>query len=250
MLHRAVPIPDGAGDNHLLTAFPVEVSQRVGPQLESVYLRPGDVIQERCGNLHHAYFPTSTIFSWMYMAEDGTTTEVASVGNDGMLGVALFMGGETMLNQAVVQREGHAYRLSAQVLRNEFGRDEQVKNLLLRYVQFLSIQMAQLAVCYRHHSVQQHLCRWILMNLDRSTGNELNVTQEAIAGMLGVRRESVSGAAFKLQSNGWIMIGRGRITVLDREGLESAVCECYGVAHGEYLRLMPGLVTRSYVRPV
>jgi CRP-like cAMP-binding protein len=185
------------------------------------------------------YFPTTAIVSLLNELEDGASAEIAVVGNEGIVGIALFMGGDTMLNRAVVQSAGHGYRLKGRLLQQEFSRGAVLQHLLLRYVQALLTQMAQTAVCNRHHTVDQQLCRWLLLSLDRLSSNELWMTQELIANMLGVRREGVTEAAGHLQSAGLIHYSRGRITVLDRPGLEHRVCECYEVVRQEFGRLLP-----------
>jgi len=187
----------------------------------------------------YVYFPTTSIVSLLYVMEDGASAEIAVVGNEGVVGIALFMGGETTPSRAVVQSAGYAYRLRANVLKTEFGRGGNLQHLLLRYTQALITQMAQTAVCNRHHSVEQQLCRWLLLSLDRLPSNELTMTQELIANMLGVRREGVTEAAGKLQAEGLIQYSRGKITVLDRLHLEARVCECYAVVKREYDRLLP-----------
>jgi len=199
----------------------------------------GEVIYESGGELRYVYFPTNCIVSLLYVMENGASAEIAVVGNDGIIGLALFMGGGSMPNRAVVQSAGSAYRLRGHVLMQEFNRYEALLHLLLRYTQALITQMAQTAVCNRHHSVDQQLCRWLLLSLDRLPSNELAMTQELIANMLGVRREGVTEAAGKLQQAGLIHYSRGRITVLDRPGLEARVCECYHVVKTESDRLLP-----------
>jgi CRP-like cAMP-binding protein len=189
--------------------------------------------------LHHVYFPTTAIVSLLYVMMDGASAEIAVVGNEGVIGVALFMGGETMPNRAVVQSAGHAYRLKGQLLKQEFNRSGELQHLLLRYTQALLTQMAQTAVCNRHHSLDQQLCRWLLLSLDRLPSNELVMTQELIANMLGVRREGVTEAAGNLQKGGLIRYQRGHITVLDRARLEARACECYAVVKKEFDRLLP-----------
>jgi CRP-like cAMP-binding protein len=196
------------------------------------------VLYESGSVLHHVYFPTDSIISLLYVLEDGASAEIAVVGNEGIIGVALFMGGETTPSRAVVQSAGSAYRLKGQLLKQEFNRSGAMQHLLLRYTQALLTQMAQTAVCNRHHSVDQQLCRWLLLSLDRLASNELSMTQELIANMLGVRREGVTEAAGKLQSAGLITYSRGRITVVDRSGLEARVCECYAVVKAESDRLL------------
>ena len=204
----------------------------------------GKVLYESGDELHHAYFPTTCIVSKLYVMENGASAEIAVIGNDGIIGVSLFMGGGTMPNRAVVQSEGYAYRLRARPLIQQFDRiggrrSGALHHLLLRYTQALITQMAQTAACNRHHSVDQQLCRWLLLSLDRLTSNELIMTQELIANMLGVRREGVTEAAVKLQKAGLIHYNRGHITVLDRPGLEARVCECYQVVKTESDRLLP-----------
>jgi CRP-like cAMP-binding protein len=199
----------------------------------------GEALYESGGHLQHVYFPTTSIVSLLYVMADGASAEIAVVGNEGILGIALFMGGETTPSRAVVQSAGHGYRLRAQLLKNEFNSSGPVLHLLLRYTQALITQMAQTAVCNRHHSVEQQLCRWLLLSLDRLSTDELSMTQELIANMLGVRREGVTEAAGKLQRTGLIRYTRGHIKVLDRPRLEQTVCECYGVVKKEFDRLLP-----------
>ncbi len=201
----------------------------------------GEVLYESGADLHYAYFPTDCIVSLLYVMENGASAEIAIVGNEGIIGVALFMGGGSMPNRAVVQSAGYAYRLRAALLKQEISRNESLLLLLLRYTQALITQMAQTAVCNRHHSVDQQLCRWLLLSLDRLSSNELTMTQELIANMLGVRREGVTEAAGNLQRAGLIEYSRGHITVLDRPGLETRVCECYQVVKTEFDRLLPEL---------
>lgn len=204
----------------------------------------GDVLYESGEPLRHVYFPTTSIVSLLYVMEDGASAEIAIVGNEGILGISLFMGGETTPSRAVVQSAGHGYRLKANLLKREFGRAGPVMRLLLRYTQALITQMAQTAVCNRHHSVEQQLCRWLLLSLDRLSTFELTMTQELIANMLGVRREGVTEAAGNLQRAGIIRYSRGRITVLDRVRLEENVCECYAVVQKEFERLLSDLPER------
>lgn len=225
--------------NQLLNALPEAEYERLLPHLERVTMPLGEVIYESGGELRYVYFPTTCIVSLLYVMENGASAEIAVVGNDGIIGVALFMGGGSMPNRAVVQSAGHAFRLRGQLLMQEFNRYEGMLHLLLRYTQALITQMAQTAVCNRHHSVDQQLCRWLLLSLDRLPSNELTMTQELIANMLGVRREGVTEAAGKLQQAGLIHYSRGRITVLDRPGLEERVCECYHVVKAESDRLLP-----------
>lgn len=225
--------------NYLLSALPSVEYQRLLPDLERVELALGQVIYEPGGELRYVYFPTTSIVSLLYVMENGASAEIAVVGKDGLIGVALFMGGGSMPNRAVVQSAGHAYRMRAQRLMTEFNRYEVLLHLLLRYTQALITQMAQTAVCNRHHSVDQQLCRWLLLSLDRLPSNQLKMTQELIANMLGVRREGVTEAAGNLQQAGLIQYSRGQITVLDRVGLEARVCECYQVVKTESDRLLP-----------
>jgi len=224
--------------NHLLNALPASEWERIEPQLELVTMTLGDVLYESGVQLRHVYFPTDSIVSLLYVMEDGSSAEIAVVGNEGMVGVALFMGGETTPSRALVQSAGFAYRLKGQVLKDEFLRATGLQHLLLRYTQALLTQMAQTAVCNRHHSVDQQLCRWLLLSLDRLPSNELVMTQELIANMLGVRREGVNEAAGKLHKAGLIRYRRGHITVLDRPALEGRTCECYAVVKKEYDRLL------------
>jgi CRP-like cAMP-binding protein len=199
----------------------------------------GHVLYESGNQLNHVYFPTTAIVSLLYVMEDGASAEIAVVGNEGIIGIALFMGGETTPNRAVVQSAGHAFRLKGQLLKDEFNRSGVLQYLLLRYTQALLTQMAQTAVCNRHHSVDQQLCRWLLLSLDRLSSNTLTMTQELIANMLGVRREGVTEAAGSLQNAGLIHYSRGRIDVLNRPGLEARACECYAVVKKEFDRLLP-----------
>ena len=224
--------------NHLLAALPDSEFERLAPHLELVPMKLGDALYESGERLEHVYFPTTSIVSLLYVMEDGASAEIAIVGNEGILGISLFMGGETTPSRAVVQSAGQGYRLKAQLLKQEFNRAGPVLHLLLRYTQALITQMAQTAVCNRHHSVEQQLCRWLLLSLDRLSSNELAMTQELIANMLGVRREGVTEAAGNLQRAQLIRYSRGRITVLDRPGLEQHVCECYAVVKKEFDRLL------------
>jgi CRP-like cAMP-binding protein len=229
-------------DNHLLAALPAEEYARLAPNLELVTMPLGHVLYESGSELRDVYFPTNSIVSLLYVMLDGASAEIAVVGNEGVIGVALFMGGETMPNRAVVQSAGHAYRLKGQLLKEEFNRSGELQHLLLRYTQALLTQMAQTAVCNRHHSLDQQLCRWLLLSLDRLPSDELVMTQELIANMLGVRREGVTEAAGNLQKAGLIRYSRGHITVLDRAGLEARVCECYAVVRREFERLLPEVI--------
>jgi CRP-like cAMP-binding protein len=225
--------------NHLLDALPAGDYERLASHLELIPMNLGDVLYESGARLRYVYFPTTSIVSLLYVMEDGASAEIAIVGNEGILGISLFMGGDTTPSRAVVQSAGHGFRLKAELLKNEFGRFGPTMHLLLRYTQALITQMAQTAVCNRHHSVDQQLCRWLLLSLDRLASNELSMTQELIANMLGVRREGVTDAAGKLQDAGLIRYSRGKITVLDRPGLEARSCECYQVVKTEFDRLLP-----------
>ena len=224
--------------NHLLAALPEPEWQRWLPQLEAEELELGQVLYEAGHTLSHVYFPTTAIVSLLYVMENGSSAEIAVVGNDGIVGISLFMGGESTPSRAVVQSAGLGYRLPAQAMKDEFNLAGPVMHLLLRYTQALITQMTQTAVCNRHHSLDQQLCRWLLLSLDRLQGNELVMTQELIANMLGVRREGVTEAAHKLQADGLIRYARGRITILNRQGLEHRTCECYAVVKKEYDRLL------------
>ena len=226
-------------ENHLLDALPAIDYERIAARLELVSLKLGDVLYEPDIPLRYVYFPTTAIVSLLYVMEDGASAEIAIVGNEGILGIALFMGGETTPSRAVVQSAGQGYRMKAQLLKDEFGQFGPFLHLLLRYTQALITQMAQTAVCNRHHSVDQQLCRWLLLSLDRLASSELSMTQELIANMLGVRREGVTEAAGKLQLAGLIHYRRGKITVLDRPRLERRSCECYQVVKTEFDRLLP-----------
>ena len=236
--------PHDPRQNHLLAALPPADLERLLPTLEWVQMPLGHVLYESGAQLRHVYFPSTSIVSLLYVMEDGASAEIAVVGNDGVIGVALFMGGETMPNRAVVQSAGEGYRLTGQMLKQEFNRSGELQNLLLRYTQALLTQMAQTAVCNRHHSLDQQLCRWLLLSLDRLPANDLVMTQELIANMLGVRREGVTEAAGDLQRAGLIEYRRGHITVLDRPGLEARACECYLVVKKEFDRLLPYLSDR------
>ena len=234
--------------NHLLAALLDAEFDRLAPHLELVPMLLGDVLYESGGKLRHVYFPTTSIISIHYLLENGGSSEIAGVGNEGVLGISLFMGGDTTPSHAVVQTGGHGYRLKASILMEEFNRAGPVLRLLLRYTQALITQMSQTAVCNRHHTVEKQLCRWLLLTLDRLPSNELTITQELIASMLGVRREAVTEAAGKLQSRGFISYRRGHVTVLDRAGLEEEVCECYGVVKKEFARLLSDVRQRQ-VKP-
>ena len=232
-------------DNRLLAALPEGSLQGLRPHLEEVALPLGMVVYESGGAQRYVYFPTSSIVSLLYVLADGSSAEIAVTGNEGLVGISLFMGGETTPSRAVVQSAGRGYRLRGEVLRKEFESGGVLQHLLLRFTQALITQMTQTAVCNRNHSVDQQLCRWLLLSLDRLPGNELVMTQELIANMLGVRREGVTEAAGKLQAEKLIRYSRGRIRVLDRQGLEARVCECYAVVKKEYDRLLPEITARS-----
>ncbi len=219
--------------------MPTAVRDRWQAELEAVEMPLGQVLYESGGTLSHVYFPTTAIISLLYVMENGASAEIAVVGNDGIVGISLFMGGESTSSRAVVQSAGWGYRLKAKAMKEEFNANGPVLHLLLRYTQALITQMAQTAVCNRHHSLDQQLCRWLLLSLDRLPGLDLNMTQELIANMLGVRREGVTECALKLQSDGLIKYSRGHITVRDRPGLEIRTCECYAVVKREYDRLLP-----------
>jgi CRP-like cAMP-binding protein len=228
-------------ENELLAALPQADFQRWLPQLEMVAMPLGQVLYESGSTMSHVYFPTTAIVSLLSVMENGSSAEIAVVGYEGIVGVSLFMGGDSTPSRAVVQSAGQGYRLKSNVVKEEFKRAP-VMHLLLRYTQALITQMAQTAVCNRHHSLDQQLCRWLLLSLDRLPGNELVMTQELIANMLGVRREGVTEGALKLQNIGLIRYARGRITVLDRPGLEGRSCECYAVVKKEYDRLLPAKI--------
>jgi CRP-like cAMP-binding protein len=245
-----LPAPHNPQQNHLLSGLPTAEFDRLSQHLELVPMRLGEALYESGGRLQHVYFPTTSIVSLLYVMEDGASAEIAVVGNEGILGISLFMGGETTPSRAVVQSAGFGYRLKAQMLKDEFNRAGPVMHLLLRYTQALITQMAQTAVCNRHHSVEQQLCRWLLLSLDRLESDELSMTQELIANMLGVRREGVTEAAGHLQNAGLIRYSRGRITVLDRPGLEKKVCECYAVVKKEFDRLLSDIPLGDPFLPV
>ncbi|MDL2354377.1 MAG: Crp/Fnr family transcriptional regulator [Pseudomonadota bacterium] len=231
--------------NHLLAAMLDAEFARLSPHLEMVQLKLGDVLYESGDKLQYLYFPTTAIISLHYLLENGGSSEIAGVGNEGVLGVSLFMGGESTPSRAMVQTGGFGYRLPAHVLLDEFNRAGTVMRLLLRYTQALLTQMSQTAVCNRHHTVEQQLCRWLLLTLDRLGDSELTMTQELIANMLGVRREGVTEAAGRLQGYGYISYRRGHITVLSRKGLEQDVCECYAVVKKEFARLLSDVHQRQ-----
>ena len=225
--------------NHLLAALPPVEWTRWLPALEAIDMPLGQVLYEPGVTLDYVYFPATAIVSLLYVMENGASAEIAVVGNEGLVGISLFMGGESTPSRAVVQSAGQGFRLEAQRIKDEFSRAGPAMHVMLRYTQALITQMAQTAVCNRHHSLDQQLCRWLLLSLDRLQGNELVMTQELIANMLGVRREGVTEGALKLQRAGLIRYARGRISVLDRPGLEKRACECYGVVKKEYDRLLP-----------
>lgn len=231
--------------NHLLMALSNDVRERLLPHIERIDLPLGKVLYESGDKLRHVYFPTDSIISLLYVMENGASAEIAVVGNEGIVGVSLFMGGESTPSRAVVQSAGTAYRLNGQRLKDEFDRHGELLVLLLRYTQALLTQMAQTAVCNRHHSIDQQLCRWLLLSLDRLPSNELTMTQELIANMLGVRREGVTDAAGKLQKLGVIEYSRGHIKVLDRHKLEELSCECYAVVKQESDRLLSYVPARA-----
>jgi CRP-like cAMP-binding protein len=237
-----VVLPD---QNRLLNALPPAERERIFPHLRLVPLPLGTVLYESGDTQRYIYFPTDAIISLLYVMKNGASAEIAVVGKDGAIGIALFMGGATTTNRAIVQSAGSAYRLTRKRLEQEFGRHGEMLHVLLRYTQALITQMAQTAVCNRHHSVDQQLCRWLLLSLDRLNGNKLIMTQELIANMLGVRREGVTEAAGKLQKAGVIEYSRGRITVLDRGRLESMSCECYDVVRKETDRLFSAPATAA-----
>ena len=233
------PITDDPKLNQLLATLPDAEWLRWKPQLERVKLELGQVLYEAGGLQSHVYFPTTAIVSLLYVLENGASAEIAVVGREGLVGVSLFMGGQSTTTRAVVQSAGEGYRLRASGMQTEFNRAGPVLHLLLRYTQALITQMSQTAVCNRHHSLDQQLCRWLLLSLDRLDGNDLVMTQELISNMLGVRREGVTEAALSLQRAGLIDYARGRIKVLNRAGLEQRSCECYAVVKAEYDRLLP-----------
>jgi CRP-like cAMP-binding protein len=230
-------LPRSRNQNHLLAALPAAEFERLAPHLELVPMRLGDMLYEPGGQLRHAYFPTTAIVSLHYVMASGASAETAGVGNEGVVGISLFMGGNTTPSSAVVQIAGHAYRLEAGLLKQAFERTGLMQRLLLRYTQTLIVQTTQTAACNRHHSVQQQLCRWLLLTLDRVPVRELILTQELIAGMLGVRRESITEVAGNLQRAGFIQYRRGHLSVLARSGLETSACECYAVVTKELGRL-------------
>jgi CRP-like cAMP-binding protein len=242
--------PHSPSQNHLLAALPTAEFEALAAHLELVPMRLGQMLYEPGGQLQHAYFPTTAIVSLHYVMESGASAETAGVGNEGMVGVSLFMGGDTTPSSAVVQTAGHAYRLERRLLKQEFERGGLLQKLLLRYTQALLTQMSQTAVCNRHHSLEQQLCRWLLLTLDRLQGNELVMTQELVASMLGVRREGITVAAGDLQRAGYISYRRGHIAVLNRAGLEASSCECYAVVKKELNRLLSDVRYRQEIPPL
>jgi CRP-like cAMP-binding protein len=236
-----MPLPFNPRQNRVLAALPIADQERLFPLLESRALPLGSVLYESGGEMSHVYFLVAGIVSLLYVMEDGSSAEIAVVGNEGAVGISLFMGGDSTPSRAVVQSAAQAYRLDAGLLKKEFARAGELQHLLLRYTQVLITQMAQTAVCNRHHSLEQQLCRWLLLSLDRLPTNELTMTQELIANMLGVRREGVTHAASKLQEAGLIHYSRGHIVVTNRPGLELKVCECYAVVKRESDRLLGSL---------
>ena len=238
MLH-----PDSPRENHLLAALPADEWERLRPKMELWPMALGHVLYESGSKLQHVYFPTTSLISLLYVMEDGASAEIAIVGKEGIVGISLFMGGETTPSRGIVQSAGSAYRVAGSFLKEEFLRAGTLQRLLLLYIQALITQMSQTAVCNRHHSVDQQLCRWLLMSLDRLPSNELTMTQELIANMLGVRREGVTESAGKLQKLGLISYNRGHIKVLDRPALEAHACECYAVVKKEFDRLLPWFAT-------
>jgi CRP-like cAMP-binding protein len=225
--------------NHIFEAMPTNEWERLLPFIETIELPLGKVLYEPGTKMSHVIFPSSAIVSLLYALENGSSAEIAVVGNEGIVGISIFMGGESTSSRAVVQSAGVGYKIKSSMLLDEFNRGGPIMHLLLRYTQALITQMSQTAVCNRHHSLDQQLCRWLLLSADRLTGNELIMTQELIANMLGVRREGVTEAALKIQKAGLIQYARGHITILDRHGLERRTCECYQVVKTEYDRLLP-----------
>jgi CRP-like cAMP-binding protein len=241
--------PHSPNQNHLLAALPTAEFERLAGHLELVPMLLGDVLYEPGGQMRHAYFPTTAIVSLHYVMASGASAETAGVGNEGVVGISLFMGGDTTPSSAVVQTAGHGYRLESRLLKDEFNRGGVTQGLLLRYTQALITQVTQTAVCNRHHSVEQQLCRWLLLTLDRVATRELVMTQELVASMLGVRREGITDAAGKLRDAGFISYRRGHISVIDRTGLEGRACECYAVVRKELSRLLSDVQYRQDVPP-
>ena len=245
-----MPLPHSPNQNQLLAALPAVEFERLLPHLELVPMQLGETLYEPGGKLQHVYFPTTAIVSLLYVMESGASAETAGVGAEGVVGISLFLGGDTTSSSAVVQTAGQAYRLERRVLQHEFDRAGLLQRLLLRYTQALLTQMAQTAACNRHHTVDQQLSRWLLLTLDRVRSRELVMTQELVASMLGVRRESVTDAARKLQHAGFIRYRRGHIAVLDRFGLETRACECYAVVRQELSRLLSDVRYRQGIATV
>jgi CRP-like cAMP-binding protein len=245
-----MPLPHSPNQNHLLAALPAAEFERLAPHLELVPMLLGETLYEPGGQLQHVYFPTTAIVSLLYVMESGSSAEIAGVGNEGILGISLFMGGDTTPSSAVVQTAGHGYRLQGRLLKEEFNRAGLLQRLLLRYTQALVTQMAQTGACNRHHSIEQQLCRWLLSTLDRLPSNELIMTQELVASALGVRREGITEAAGKLQRAGFIRYRRGHIAVLERSGLEAGACECYAVVKKELGRLLSDVRYRQGIATV
>lgn len=239
MAVHPIPIPPSPTQNHLLAALHAAEYERLLPDLEAVPMPLGSVLYESGGRLEHVYFPTTSVVSLLYVMKDGDSAEIAIAGNEGLVGIALIMGGLTTPSRAVVQCAGEAYRVKPGPLKLEFDRGEAMQRLMLRYLQALVTQMVQTAACNRHHSVEQQFCRWLLLSIDRLPTNELTMTEGLIANMLGLRREGVTGIARKLEDQGLIRYENGRITVLDRPGVETRVCECYSVVRKEFDRLLP-----------
>ena len=233
-----MPAVHSPNQNHLLAALPAADFERLVAHLELVPLPLGEILYEPGARMRHVYFPTTSIVSLHYVMESGASAETAGVGNEGIVGVSLFMGGDSTPSSAVVQTAGHAYRLESRLLKDEFGRGGPLQSLLLRYTQALITQMTQTAACNRHHSIEQQLCRWLLLTLDRVSSRELTMTQELVASMLGVRRGGITEAAGNLQRAGVIKLRRGHISVVNRSGLEIRACECYAVVKKELSRLL------------
>jgi CRP-like cAMP-binding protein len=239
MIEHAAPVAPSPRQNHLLAALQAAEYDRLCADLEPVAMPLGEVLYESGGKLQHVYFPTTSVVSLLYVMKNGESAEIAIAGNEGLIGVALLMGGQTMPSRAVVQCAGAAYRMQPAALKLEFDRGGPVQHLLLRYVQALITQMVQTAACNRHHTVEQQFCRWLLLSIDRLPAHEVRMTEGLIANMLGVRHEGVTGVATKLQGEGLIRYDTGHITVLDRAGLEARACECYAVVKKEFDRLLP-----------
>ncbi len=242
--------PHSTHQNHLLAVLPSAEFERLAAHLELVPMLLGEILYEPGGQLQYAYFPTTAIVSLHYVMESGASAESAGVGNEGVVGISLFMGGDTTSSSAVVQTAGHAYRMEGRLLKQEFNRAGFMQQLMLRYTQALITQISQTAACNRYHSVEQQLCRWLLLTLDRVSSRELIMTQELVASMLGVRREGITEAAGKLQHAGFIRYRRGHIAVLERSGLEARACECYAVVRKELSRLLSGVRYRQDIATV